>query len=37
MEPRAARADIDKASGELTLELGSQGVHIIKKLLAKQS
>src|SRR5947209_5643321 len=33
MEPRAARADIDKQSGEITLELGSQGVHIIKMLL----
>ncbi len=35
MEPRAARADIDKATGEVTLELGSQGVHIIKKLLCE--
>ena len=34
MEPRAARADIDKATGEITLDLGSQGVHIIKMLLA---
>ncbi len=33
MEPRAARADIDKATGAITLELGSQGVHIIKMLL----
>jgi carbon-monoxide dehydrogenase large subunit len=33
LEPRAARADVDKATGEITLELGSQGVHIIKMLL----
>ncbi len=33
MEPRAARADIDKATGEITLELGSQGVHIVKMIL----
>ncbi len=33
MEPRAARADIDHATGEITLDLGSQGVHIIKMLL----
>jgi carbon-monoxide dehydrogenase large subunit len=35
MEPRAARADIDKA-GNITLELGSQGVHIIKMLLCEK-
>src|SRR6185437_8863984 len=33
MEPRAIRADIDKATGEITLELGSQGVHILKMIL----
>jgi carbon-monoxide dehydrogenase large subunit len=33
MEPRAARADVDKATGEITLELGSQGVHIIKMII----
>ena len=34
MEPRAIRADIDTATGELTVEMGSQGVHIIQMLLA---
>jgi carbon-monoxide dehydrogenase large subunit len=33
MEPRAARADIDTSTGEITLELGSQGVHIVKTIL----
>ena len=34
MEPRAARVDVDPATGEITLELGSQGVHIIQMLIA---
>ena len=35
MEPRAARADIDTATGVVTLDLGSQGVHIVQMLICE--